>query len=91
MKSLPDSKGVVTHYFRPPYLHVGNTREKADSLTKFLERIGYRMAPVTFDNEDYIFAAAYGKSMETGNTSQAAQIGKDYLTYQQNKIRYFES
>ena len=48
-------------YFRFPENHTGDTKEKHDTLAAFLAQRGYRLAPCTIDNEDYIFNAAYLK------------------------------
>ena len=77
-------------YFRHPFLHVGNSKEKADSLSEYLSRTGYTIAPVTFDSDDYIFASAYQKAFVKNDTLVLKQIGKDYITHLQNKIHFYE-
>ena len=77
-------------YFRHPYLHVGNSKAKADSLTSFLTAQGYIVAPVTLDNDDYLFAAAYEKSMIIDDTTSMLRIGHDYITHTEKKLIYYE-
>ena len=84
-------KGHKLIYFRHPFLHVGNTKAKADSLSDFLSRQGYRVAPVTIDNEDYIFALAYKRAKDKQDTLLVKQIGHDYLGYMERKLKYFEN
>ncbi len=77
-------------YFRHPYLHVGNTKEKADSLSDFLLNTKYIVAPVTFDSDDYLFASAYQKAYKNADSITLKQIGKDYLLHLERKIVYYE-
>jgi peptidoglycan/xylan/chitin deacetylase (PgdA/CDA1 family) len=77
-------------YFRHPFLHVGATKERADSLENFLQKHNYITAPVTIDNEDYLFANAYQKALIRKDTVLAQMIGKDYISYMEQKIFYYE-
>jgi peptidoglycan/xylan/chitin deacetylase (PgdA/CDA1 family) len=77
-------------YFRHPFLHVGATKERADSLENFLQKHNYITAPVTIDNEDYLFANAYQKALIKKDTVLAQLIGKDYISYMEQKIFYYE-
>src|SRR5262249_31661967 len=47
--------GKRPQYFRFPKNNTGETREKHDAMAKFRASRGYRMAPCTIDNEDYVF------------------------------------
>lgn len=58
-KSLCQKYEQPFHYFRHPYLKSGQTQDRADSLTAFLTAHHYTAAPVTLDNEDYLFAKPY--------------------------------
>ena len=77
-------------YFRHPFLHVGLTKARHDSLKTFLHSHGYTEAPVSIDNDDYIFAYAYSKAMRDQNEELMRQIGQDYLNYMEQKLLYFE-
>jgi peptidoglycan/xylan/chitin deacetylase (PgdA/CDA1 family) len=77
-------------YFRHPFLHVGNTKSKSDSLSQFLADHNYIAAPVTIDNEDYLFAVAYKRAQDKHDTKLIKQIGSDYITYMEQKLLYFE-
>lgn len=89
-KQILHQKGKSITYFRHPFLHVGNTKAKADSLSDFLTSHGYRVAPVTIDNEDYLFALAYKRTKEKKDTALMAQIGHDYISYMEKKLKYYE-
>lgn len=89
-KKILAEYGKSLKYFRHPYLHVGNTREKADSLSEFLAGRGYTVAPVTIDDEDYLFAKAYHKANQQQDSALMHRIGSDYLLYMEKKLVYFE-
>jgi Asp-tRNA(Asn)/Glu-tRNA(Gln) amidotransferase A subunit family amidase len=89
-KKILKERGKTIKYFRHPYLHVGNTKAKADSLSDFLVKQGYTVAPVTIDNEDYLFATAYKRAQDKGDHNLMLKIGTDYVTYMEKKLQYFE-
>ncbi len=90
LKEVINEQGKPMKYFRHPYLHVGNTKAKADSLTDFLTSHNYIAAPVTIDNEDYLFALAYKRTAQKNDTILLHQIGRDYITYMEKKLEYYE-
>ena len=89
-KALLFKYGKEMRYFRHPFLHVGATKNRADSLEIFLKKHHYITAPVTIDNEDYLFANAYQKALIKKDTVIAQTIGKDYISYMEQKILYYE-
>nr|MBP7461223.1 polysaccharide deacetylase family protein [Candidatus Delongbacteria bacterium] len=89
-KKLLADKHKPLRYFRHPFLHVGQTKEKADSLKAFLAQANYTVAPVTIDNEDYLFAVAYHRARVKNDTSLMLQIGHDFIDYLEKKIIYYE-
>lgn len=89
-KKILERNGKTIKYFRHPYLHVGNTKSKADSLDNFLTENGYLVAPVTIDNDDYLFAVAYHRAKVKKDTNLALQVGHDYIVYMEKKLKYYE-
>lgn len=77
-------------YFRHPYLHIGESNASYDSLKTMLNGLGYQIAPVSIDNEDYLFAKAYHQAMLSSDSTTMHQIGKDYVNYMGQKLKYFE-
>ena len=90
IKQVLKEQGKEIKYFRHPFLHVGETKEKADSLSEFLAEHDYTVAPVTVDNDDYLFALAYKRASVKEDSSLMKRIGHDYITYMEKKIKYFE-
>ena len=48
------------------------------------------MAPVTIDNDEYVFAGAYDRSLARGDASLAARIAVAYVPYMESKVEFFE-
>lgn len=90
LKEILSESGKNIKYFRHPFLHVGETKAKADSLDLFLKEHGYKVAPVTIDNEDYLFALAYNKASVVKDTLLMSRIGRDYIDYMEKKLHFYE-
>ncbi|MDP4203038.1 MAG: polysaccharide deacetylase family protein [Bacteroidota bacterium] len=89
-KELLKKYGQKEKYFRHPYLHVGTTKARADSLANFLTQHGYTTAPITIDSEDYAFAYAYYKAKQKKDAALMKKIVSDYLVYIDQDIKHFE-
>ena len=89
-KPLLISYNQEYNYFRHPYLHIGLNKSKHDSLVNFLTKHGYTEAPVSIDNDDYIFAYAYNKAMLAGDEVLMVKIGTDYVNYMEEKLLFFQ-
>ena len=89
-KEILKRNGNRLTYFRHPFLHTGNSKEKSDSLHHFLTSHGYTVAPVTIDNDDYLFALAYHRTKNKGDIQLMKQIREDYVDYMEQKLHYFE-
>lgn len=83
--------GRVPHWYRHPYLHTGRDTATRSAFEAFLDRHEYRVAPVTFDNSDWLFARAYDHSLDAGNTALADTIAATYLTYMDTVFGYYEA
>jgi len=90
-RKILNDRGKSIKYFRHPFLHVGNSKVKADSLSDFLLKKGYHVAPVTIDNEDYLIALAYKRATVKKNTGLKQRIGRDYVNYIEKKLNYYNN
>ncbi len=90
IKELAAQHDTSIRFFRHPYLRMGETKERTDSLNSFLAEHNYTPAPVTIDNEEYIFAQAYAKAFKKGNQALADSVGQAYLSYMDEQLSYFE-
>lgn len=89
-RELMQERGLRLRYFRHPYLHTGRDLEKKAQFERFLAEHGYRVAPVTIDNDEYVFAGAYDRSLARGDASLAARIAVAYVPYMESKVEFFE-
>jgi peptidoglycan/xylan/chitin deacetylase (PgdA/CDA1 family) len=86
-RALLRKRGRELRWFRHPFLHTGRTLEVRDRVHRFLAQHGYRVAPVTLDNGEWIFAAAYRKAPDKATRKR---IGREYIAYMDRKLAYFE-
>lgn len=77
-------------WFRHPMLRNGNTAEKKTALKRFLTENGYTVAPVTIENDDYIFAAVYNRALAAEDVETAEMVKKEYLKHTEQMFVYFE-
>jgi len=89
-RRLLGEKGRTLRYFRHPFLHVGLELDKRRAFESFLHGRGYTIAPVTVDNDEYIYAAAYAEARRRGDAALAARLGDDYLRYMESMFASIE-
>jgi peptidoglycan/xylan/chitin deacetylase (PgdA/CDA1 family) len=81
--------GKRLEYFRFPFNHTGDTQEKHDGVAAFLAQHGYRLAPCTIDNSDYLFDHAYAIAVSRQDRESMARIRSEYLAYTALEIDYY--
>ena len=82
--------GREPRYFRHPFLHTGRDLETSTRLHDSLAAHGYRVAPVTIDNSDYLFAAAYERALGAGDSTGARDVARQYVAYMERVFSYYE-
>lgn len=90
-RRLLAERDLVPRFFRHPFLHTGRSLETRDAFHAFLGEHGYRVAPVTVDNSEWIWSHAYRRALEAGDDALAKRIATEYVPYMQSKIEYYES
>ena len=88
---LQRGTGVTERWFRHPFTHTGPTAEKKSGLERFLGGRGYRAAPFTIENSDWIFSAAYAKARRAGDEALATRVRDAYLAYGDAMTDWFET
>jgi peptidoglycan/xylan/chitin deacetylase (PgdA/CDA1 family) len=89
-RELLADAGREPRFFRHPFLHTGRSLDVRAQVDSVLAAQGYEVAPVTIDNADYIFAAAYDDAMGRRDSVEARGIGDAYLTYMERVFAYYE-
>jgi peptidoglycan/xylan/chitin deacetylase (PgdA/CDA1 family) len=77
-------------YFRHPFLHAGQDAATRRGLEQFLAAHGYRIAPVTLDNSDWMFAAVYAPALHN-DPPLAERVKQAYLGYMESIFAFFEA
>jgi peptidoglycan/xylan/chitin deacetylase (PgdA/CDA1 family) len=90
-RALVQQAGGRLRWFRHPFLHAGTSRETQRALASFLDEHGYRIAPVTVDNGDWIFARAYDLALDAGDSAAADSIARTYVTYMDTVAGFYEA
>jgi len=78
------SHGKHLEFYRHPFLHTGSTPELKQGLQEFLHQNHYRVAPVTLDDADYMYAALYQK------TEFHERVKAEYIPYMESIVAFFQ-
>lgn len=90
-KRLLSERGKKLRYFRHTQLRTGPTEPYRQGLTQFLKSRGYTIAPVTIDNQDFMFALVYQQAKQRGDQLTANKVADAYIPYMQNVFEFFEN
>ena len=88
-KLMTDARKTL-RYFRHPFLHTGREAEKRAGFEAFLTEHGYRVAPVTIDNYDYMFARAYDRAVAAQDAPLTTRVVDTYVDYMTRVVAYYE-
>jgi peptidoglycan/xylan/chitin deacetylase (PgdA/CDA1 family) len=89
-KKVLAAHGRVPSWFRHPFLHAGRDTSTQRMLSSFLADHGYRIAPVTVDNNDFVFARAYDLALDRNDSAAAKRIADDYIVYMDTVFGFYE-
>lgn len=67
------------HWFRYPFVHQGDTVEKARAVRTYLREHGYKIAPVTLDFQDYLWNDPYARCAAKGDATAIAWLKESYI------------
>ena len=89
-RALMRERGMTLRYFRHPYLRAGKEAATKAGLEKFLREHQYVIAPVTIDNDEWIFGGAYDVAASRSDAATMQRIGRDYLEYMEQALVFSE-
>lgn len=89
LRPLLTASGRKLQFFRFPYNHTGETKDKHDAFSSFLKDHGYQVAACTIDASDYIFATAYSRAIGSNDSAMASRIRREYLAYSATEIDFY--
>ncbi len=92
---LEHGRSSALRFFRHPFLHTGRDLETKHAFESWLEERGQRVAPVTIDNAEWIYARAYDRALDRSGTDAewldtAARVRTAYLDYMLAQTAFFE-
>lgn len=90
VRALEAERGRTLRYFRQPFLQVGLDLEKRRTFEAFLAGRGYHVAPVTIDNDEWVFARLYADALRKGESDRAARLAAAYLDYMDQVFAFIE-
>ena len=88
---LWDKYSITEKYFRYPFLMMGADTLHKNGIERYLQSKNYRIAPVTIDNEDYIFNKIYVEAFLKNDTESMHKTATAYLAYLDSIIKYYDS
>ena len=90
LRELAESHHGSLRYFRHPFLHTGRELELRHDFEGFLADHGYRVAPVTVDNSEWIFARAMDEALDRNDDELANRLEQAYVGYMVDMVDYYE-
>ncbi|MEK7723410.1 MAG: polysaccharide deacetylase family protein [Acidobacteriota bacterium] len=90
-KMLLAEKGQKLKYYRHTQLRTGPNEEYRQKLAAFLSNRGYIVAPVTIDNNDYIFASVYLRAKRAGDKALQDKIVTAYIEYMEKVFEHLHA
>ena len=90
LRPMLEARGQSLSWFRHPYLQAGRDDADRARLDAFLATHGYRVAPVTVDNGDWIYARAYLEAQAKRDEALQARLRRDFVDYIDAKFRFYE-
>jgi peptidoglycan-N-acetylglucosamine deacetylase len=89
-RALMEAAGMRETYFRHPFLETGPTAEAKAAFEEFLAKRGYRVAPVTIDNSDWMLNDVYVSALAKHDGKLAKKTKDTFFEYEDASWAYFE-
>ena len=83
-------RNMKLRYFRHPFLDTGRDLQTRREAEAFLVGRGYRIAPITLDAWDWMYAGVYEDAKKRGDTALQQQLADSYLSYSDSVFAYSE-
>jgi len=77
-------------YFRHPFLDTGRDLQTRRQAEAFLTARGYRVAPITLDAWDWMYAPVYDDAKQRGDLALQQQLVSSYLSHSDASFAYSE-
>ena len=87
---LLSQHNMKLRYFRHPFLDTGRDLQTKREADAFLTERGYRIAPVTLDAWDWMYAGVYEDAKKRGDVALEQELVRSYLSYSEVVFAYSE-
>jgi peptidoglycan-N-acetylglucosamine deacetylase len=91
LRPLLVARGRPLRWFRHPFLETGQTLEARKTFETWLAAHGYRVAPVTLENSDYVFALPYDDAILRHDSVAAMRIRRAYLDHTAKAVAWYRA
>jgi peptidoglycan/xylan/chitin deacetylase (PgdA/CDA1 family) len=81
---------MTLRYFRHPFLDTGRDLQTRREAEAFLVGRGYRIAPVTLDAWDWMYAGVYEDAKKRGDGALQQELVNSYISYSDASFAYSE-
>jgi peptidoglycan/xylan/chitin deacetylase (PgdA/CDA1 family) len=81
---------MTLRYFRHPFLDTGRDLQTRREAEAFLVARGYRIAPVTLDAWDWMYAGVYEDAKKREDSTLQQELVSSYLSYSDTVFAYTE-
>ena len=78
-------------WFRPPLLHMGDEPGKKSGLEQHLVARETRLAPVTVDNQEWVYAAVYADARRRGDGELENRVAQGFLEHLEECMAFYET
>ncbi|MGC1302075.1 MAG: polysaccharide deacetylase family protein [Caulobacteraceae bacterium] len=90
-RALLAARGRRPRWFRHPYLETGATQDIRRTFEDWLAAHGYRVAPVSLENADWMFALPYDDAILRRDRAAAERVQQAYLTYTAKVVPWYRT
>jgi len=81
--------GRHPRWFRHPFLDTGATLSDKQAFEAWLARKGYRVAPVTLENSDWMFSPVYDDALRRHDKVEAKRVLQSYIDYTAKVVPWY--
>ena len=82
--------GAAARYFRYPFNDTGDTAEKKQAFVEFMKSRNFAAAPMTFENDDWMYTALYDPATAKGDSERTGRLKAAYLEESEREITNVE-
>lgn len=82
---------MTARWFRHPFMHTGQSPEVRIALDRFLAAQGYKTAPFTVENADYVFSGVYRRAKLREDANLSRRVVQAYLAHIDPVLEFFEA